>query len=63
MSTGSHIRHTWGECGSFKFHHGAPFRLAVKTGLLDPRTIQIGIRGGQNFRSPRKQAINFNVQC
>jgi guanidinopropionase len=30
-------------------HHGAPFRLAVEAGLLDPqRTIQIGIRGGQN---------------
>lgn len=40
---------TWGEfCGS-KFTHGAPFRLAVEAGLLDPkRTIQIGIRGGQN---------------
>jgi len=33
-----------------KFHHGAPFRRAVEEGLLDPkRTIQIGIRGGQNF--------------
>ena len=29
-----------------KFHHGAPFRIAVEEGLLDPkRTIQIGIRG------------------
>nr|MCS5548976.1 arginase family protein [SAR86 cluster bacterium] len=36
----------WGS----KFHHGAPFRLAVEAGVLDPnRTIQIGIRGGQNF--------------
>ncbi len=31
-----------------KFHHGAPFRLAVEAGVLDPkRTVQIGIRGGQ----------------
>jgi guanidinopropionase len=29
-----------------KFHHGAPFRIAVEEGLLDPtRTVQIGIRG------------------
>lgn len=40
---------TWGEFMGSKFHHGAPFRLAVEAGLLDPgRTIQIGIRGGQN---------------
>ena len=41
---------TWGEFHGSKFTHGAPFRLAVEAGLLDPkRTIQIGIRGGQNF--------------
>ena len=41
---------TWGEIWGSKFHHGAPFRLAVEAGVLDPnRTIQIGIRGGQNF--------------
>jgi guanidinopropionase len=41
---------TWGEIFGSKFHHGAPFRLAVEEGFLDPkRTIQIGIRGGQNF--------------
>jgi guanidinopropionase len=41
---------TWGEFRGSKFTHGAPFRLAVEDGLLDPkRTIQIGIRGGQNF--------------
>jgi guanidinopropionase len=41
---------TWGPIWGSKFHHGAPFRLAVEEGLLDPkRTIQIGIRGGQNF--------------
>jgi len=40
---------TWGEFFGSKFTHGAPFRLAVEHGLLDPRrTIQIGIRGGQN---------------
>ena len=40
---------TWGEAFGSKFTHGAPFRLAVEDGLLDPkRTIQIGIRGGQN---------------
>jgi guanidinopropionase len=41
---------TWGEFYGSKFTHGAPFRLAVEAGLLNPkRTIQIGIRGGQNF--------------
>jgi guanidinopropionase len=40
---------TWAEFGGSKFTHGAPFRLAVQDGLLDPkRTIQIGIRGSQN---------------
>jgi guanidinopropionase len=40
---------TWGEFYGSKFTHGAPFRLAVEEGLLDPRrSIQIGIRGGQN---------------
>ncbi len=40
---------TWGEFFGSKFTHGAPFRLAVEAGVLDPkRTIQIGIRGGQN---------------
>jgi guanidinopropionase len=41
---------TWGEFFGSKFTHGAPFRLAVEDGLLDPkRTIQIGIRGAQNY--------------
>ncbi len=41
---------TWGDLYGSKFTHGAPFRLAVEQGLLDPkRTIQIGIRGGQNL--------------
>ena len=41
---------TWDEIWGSKFHHGAPFRRAVEDNLIDPkRTIQIGIRGGQNF--------------
>ncbi len=40
---------TWAEFQGSKFHHGAPFRLAADEGLIDPkRTVQIGIRGGQN---------------
>lgn len=41
---------TWGPFRGSKFHHGSPFRLACDEGLLDPhRTIQIGIRGAQNW--------------
>ena len=41
---------TWGPYQGCKFHHGAPFRLAVEDGVLDPqRTVQIGIRGAQPF--------------
>jgi guanidinopropionase len=41
---------TWGPFRGEKFHHGSPFRLACDAGLLDPhRTIQIGIRGAQNW--------------
>ena len=41
---------TWAEFQGSKFHHGAPFRLATDEGLIDPaKTVQIGIRGGQNF--------------
>jgi len=40
---------TWPEFYGSKFHHGAPFRLATEEGVIDPtKTIQIGIRGGQN---------------
>lgn len=40
---------TWGEFYGSKFHHGAPFKLGVDEGLIDPtKMIQIGIRGGQN---------------
>lgn len=32
--------------GGSRFHHGAPFKIAVDEGLLDPnRCVQIGIRG------------------
>jgi guanidinopropionase len=49
---------TWGEIWGSKFHHGSPFRLAVEDGLLDPkRTIQIGIRGAQNFMD----GIDFSI--
>jgi len=41
---------TWDAFRGEKFHHGSPFRLACEDGLLDPtRTIQIGIRGAQNW--------------
>jgi guanidinopropionase len=41
---------TWSEFQGSKFHHGAPFRLAVEAGVIDPKKmIQIGIRGGQNI--------------
>ena len=41
---------TWPAFAGSKYHHGAPFRLAVDEGLIDPkRAVQIGIRGGQNF--------------
>jgi guanidinopropionase len=40
---------TWDEFMGSKYSHGAPFRRAVEEGLIEPgRTIQIGIRGGQN---------------
>ncbi|MEM8754123.1 MAG: agmatinase, partial [Pseudomonadota bacterium] len=37
---------TGDDYGGSRFHHGAPFKVAVDEGLLDPkRTAQIGIRG------------------
>ena len=37
---------TGDDYGGSKFHHGAPFKIAVDEGLLDPtRVAQIGIRG------------------
>lgn len=41
---------TWDELWGERDHHGAPIRRAVEAGVIDPRrTIQIGIRGTQNF--------------
>ena len=41
---------TWDDFQGSKFNHGAPFRRACEEGLIDPRrTVQIGIRGAQNF--------------
>jgi guanidinopropionase len=41
---------TWPEFMGSRFHHGAPFRLAVEAGVIDPRrTVQVGIRGAQNI--------------
>jgi len=41
---------TWGEYRGSKFHHACPFRLGTIEGFIDPlKTVQIGIRGGQNF--------------
>jgi guanidinopropionase len=41
---------TWPEFMGSRFHHGAPFRLAVESGVIDPkRTVQVGIRGAQNI--------------
>ena len=41
---------TWDAFKGSRIHHGAPFRRAVDDGLIDPRrTVQIGIRGPQNF--------------
>lgn len=41
---------TWDAFQGNKFTHAAPFRRAVEAGVLDPhKTIQIGIRGAQNF--------------
>ncbi len=41
---------TWDEFLGSPLHHGAPFRRATEAGVIDPkRTVQIGIRGPQNF--------------
>jgi guanidinopropionase len=54
---------TWGDLWGSKFHHGSPFRLAVEDGLLDPkRTIQIGIRGGQNFLDGIDFSLNSGMR-
>ena len=54
---------TWGDLYGSKFTHGAPFRLAVEHGLLDPRrTIQIGIRGGQNLMDGGDYALDHGMR-
>ena len=54
---------TWGEIWGSKVHHGSPFRLAVEDGLLDPkRTIQIGIRGAQNFMDGIDFSLNSGMR-
>jgi len=54
---------TWGEFYGSKFTHGAPFRLAVEDGLLDPkRTIQIGIRGGQNTMEGIEYSLSHGMR-
>jgi guanidinopropionase len=41
---------TGDDYGGSRFHHGAPFKIAVDEGLIEPtRTIQIGIRGSLAF--------------
>ena len=54
---------TWGPFRGEKFHHGAPFRLAVEDGLLDPaRCIQIGIRGAQNWGDGWEFSLNSGMR-
>ena len=54
---------TWGEFYGSKFTHGSPFRLAVEDGLLDPRrTIQIGIRGGQNTMEGIEYSLSHGMR-
>lgn len=41
---------TGDDYGGSRFHHGAPFKIAVDEGLIDPaKTLQIGIRGSLAF--------------
>ena len=43
---------TSGALEGSRFHHGAPFRMAVLDGVLDPeRSIQIGIRGSSEINA------------
>jgi guanidinopropionase len=54
---------TWGDFYGSKFTHGSPFRLAVEDGLLDPkRTIQIGIRGGQNTMEGIEYSLSHGMR-
>ena len=54
---------TWSEFAGSKYHHGAPFRLATEAGAIDPtRTVQIGIRGGQNFTEGLEYSRNKGMR-
>ncbi len=54
---------TWDEFRGEKFHHGSPFRLACDAGLLDPaRTIQIGIRGAQNWADGWEYSLSSGMR-
>lgn len=42
-----------------RFHHGAPFKIAVDENLIDPKkTIQLGIRGSTGF--PNQWAFSYS---
>ena len=54
---------TWDSWQGNKFNHGAPFRRAVESGVLDPsRTIQIGIRGPQNVHDGWNFSLNSGMR-
>jgi guanidinopropionase len=54
---------TWAAFKGSKYHHGAPFRLAVEDGLVDPRrTVQIGIRGAQNTAEGWDFSLNSGMR-
>ncbi|MEM1298858.1 MAG: agmatinase [Pseudomonadota bacterium] len=49
--------------GGSRFHHGAPFKVAVDEGLLDPkRTVQIGIRGSLYMRNMWKFSYDTGMR-
>ncbi len=49
--------------GGSRFHHGAPFKVAVDEGLLDPkRVVQIGIRGSLYMRDMWKFSFDSGMR-
>lgn len=49
--------------GGSRFHHGAPFKIAVDEGLLDPtRVVQIGIRGSLYIRDMWKFSLDSGMR-
>ena len=49
--------------GGSRFHHGAPFKLAVDEGLLAPkRVVQIGIRGSLYMRDMWKFSFDSGMR-